>query len=52
MGSIVEEFQNSEILQIVVGRHRVIYQYQANTILILTIFHGSRLLRKSDLGSE
>jgi plasmid stabilization system protein ParE len=52
MGGIVEEFKNPEIREVVVGSHRIVYRYHDNTIEIVSIFHGARILRKKELESD
>jgi len=52
MGGIIDEFQDPEIRELVVESHRIVYRYHDNTIEIITIFHGARILRKKDLESD
>ena len=48
-GWVVEEFQNPEIREIVVGSHRIIYRFRHNVVRIITVFLGSRILRIENL---
>lgn len=43
-GSIVTEFQNPEIRERIVHRYRIIYRLQQETIVVVAIIHGARLL--------
>jgi toxin ParE1/3/4 len=52
IGWIVDEFQDPELREIVLGSHRVIYRYRNNTVAILSVFRGSRILRREHLEGE
>lgn len=44
-GWIVEEFNLPNVLEIVYGNYRIVYDYNGERVLILTVFHGSHTLR-------
>ena len=44
-GRIVPELQSTNIRERIVGRFRVIYRVKRNSIEVVTIIHGARLLR-------
>ena len=48
-GRIVPEFGTEEIRELVYGAYRVIYRV-CDTIEVLTVRHGSQLLRDNELG--
>ncbi len=43
-GSIVPEFNDSSIREVLTGRYRIIYRLGSSDILILTVLHGARNL--------
>lgn len=45
MGRVVPELRNDHVRELIVGAYRIVYRYQHDTIEIVTIFHGARLLR-------
>lgn len=45
-GSIVPEFDDSSIREVLTGRYRIIYRLRSSDILILTVLHGARNLTK------
>jgi len=45
MGRIVPELKNQNMRELIFQNYRIIYQYLEDTIEIITIFHGKRLLR-------
>jgi toxin ParE1/3/4 len=49
IGSIVTEFGNSSVRQIIYGAYRIIYRITPTQIDILTVFHSARMLDDSDL---
>lgn len=44
-GRIVPELQDASIRELIVGNYRLIYRVTAETVFILAVLHGSRLLR-------
>ncbi|MBX3291614.1 MAG: type II toxin-antitoxin system RelE/ParE family toxin [Acidobacteria bacterium] len=44
-GHVVPEIRRSEIREIFVGSYRIIYRCREQTVEILTIYHGARLLK-------
>ena len=46
LGRIVPEFKMDNTRELLVGNYRIIYDVTGSIINILTIIHGSRLLRK------
>ena len=46
LGSVVPEFEDSTIRELLVYSYRVIYEIQEGQCLILFIFHGSRDLKR------
>ncbi len=46
MGRIVPEYQQNDIREILVQSYRIIYRFEQNQILILTVVHGRRDLTK------
>ena len=51
-GRIVPEIQNPDIREIFFGKYRIIYRLRSSIFEILTIYHGARLLRADELGSD
>jgi len=47
LGREVPEAKNPKIRECLVYSYRVIYRLEENRILLLTIFHGKRLLKKT-----
>lgn len=47
-GRIVPEFNHPEIREIIVGRNRVIYHYQPDTVTITMIKDGAQPLKRGD----
>ena len=45
-GRIVPEFKKTNTRELLVGMYRIIYDVTGSTVRILTIIHGSRLLKK------
>lgn len=45
MGRVVPELSHRELRELIVGAYRVVYRYQHDTVEIVTILHGARLLR-------
>jgi toxin ParE1/3/4 len=48
-GRIVPEFQRQDIREVIVGRYRIVYALERHDVRILTVWHGSRLLRPGDV---
>ena len=46
MGRIVPEYNKDEIREIIFQNYRIIYHYDTQQIIILTIFHAARELSK------
>ncbi|MBS1918103.1 MAG: type II toxin-antitoxin system RelE/ParE family toxin [Bacteroidetes bacterium] len=44
IGKIIAHTNNGPLRQIIVYKYRIIYRFQNNTVEVLTIHHGSRLL--------
>jgi plasmid stabilization system protein ParE len=51
IGRIVPEFEDEEIREVFMYSYRIIYQIQHQSIVILTIIHGSRDLFKAHIPS-
>ncbi len=49
MGRVVPELGDPEVREVIAGAYRVVYRYRHDTVEIVTIFHGARLLRANDL---
>jgi toxin ParE1/3/4 len=49
MGRVVPELRNPEVRELIVGAYRIVYRYRHETVEVVTIFHGSRLLRGNDI---
>ncbi len=45
MGRRVQELKNPNMRELLLQNYRIVYQYIENSIEIITIFHGKRLLR-------
>lgn len=43
-GRIVPEFNDPVIQEILLGNYRIVYRVKNDTVEILTVYHGSRLL--------
>jgi plasmid stabilization system protein ParE len=50
-GRIVPEFRNPLIREIILGNFRIVYRLKGKVAEILTVYHGSRLLKKPSGGS-
>jgi addiction module RelE/StbE family toxin len=48
-GEVVREIRREDIREILQGNYRLIYRLSEKRIDILTVFHGARILRGSDL---
>jgi toxin ParE1/3/4 len=49
MGRVVPELRNPEVRELIVGAYRIVYRHRHDAVEIVTIFHGSRLLRGNDI---
>jgi plasmid stabilization system protein ParE len=49
IGGRVPEFEELGLREIVHGNYRVIYRYEGNAVLILTVHHGAKPLTQSSL---
>lgn len=47
IGRVVPEFKNENIREIFVKSYRIIYRIENETIFIVTVIHGARLLKKT-----
>lgn len=43
------ESKTVQIREIILGSYRIVYLFKAETVFILTVFHGSKLLKISDI---
>ena len=48
-GRIVPEANNPIIREIILGNYRIVYRFRKETVEILTVYHGARLLDPSTL---
>ncbi len=48
-GRVVPEFQIEYLREIIHEKYRIVYEIHKNSVSILTVFHGKRLLELSDL---
>ncbi|MFW5871198.1 MAG: type II toxin-antitoxin system RelE/ParE family toxin [Verrucomicrobiota bacterium] len=48
-GRMVPEAGNPVIREIIFGNYRIVYRFRKDTVEILTVYHGSRLLDPSTL---
>jgi len=46
-GRVVPEFENNNIREVLLGNYRIVYLVQNETILIITVFEGHKLLIKA-----
>jgi plasmid stabilization system protein ParE len=49
MGRIVPETNDPKISEILLGNYRIVYLLKSETLEILTIYHGSRLIDRERL---
>lgn len=52
LGRIVPEFDLDEIREILIKGYRIVYKKSTENIIILTVFEGQRLIRKSEIVNE
>lgn len=45
MGRVVPELRHRELRELIVGAYRIVYRCRQDSVEIVTIFHGARLLR-------
>jgi plasmid stabilization system protein ParE len=48
-GRKLREMPNAGLRELLVGKYRIVYRVTANTLEILTVFEGHRLLREAEL---
>ncbi len=48
-GEVVPEIGREKIREVIQGNYRLIYRVSESRVDILTVFHGARILRESDL---
>ena len=48
-GRVVPETQTPDIREIILGNYRIVYRVQEDMVVVLTVWHGSRLLDPSRL---
>jgi toxin ParE1/3/4 len=48
-GRIVPEFNQEDIRELIVRSYRVVYQVIGDSVGIVRVHHGARLLRRSDI---
>ena len=45
-GRVVPEFGRESIREVIWGNYRIVYRVRGTLVEVLTVFHGSRLLRE------
>ena len=48
-GRIVPEFENNNIREVFLENYRIVYLLQNETVLIITVFEGHKLLTKTSI---
>ncbi len=48
-GRVVPELRNPVIREIILGNYRIVYRLQKQTVEILTVYHGAKLLNSSKI---
>jgi toxin ParE1/3/4 len=48
-GRIVPELRNPAIREIILGNYRIVYRLRGSLAEVLTVYHGSKLLKASKL---
>lgn len=48
-GRIVPELSNSAVREVILGNYRIVYRLAGQSVHVLTIFHGARLLNPRKL---
>ena len=51
IGRIVPELSNPALRELLFKKYRIVYRVNKNTVEILTVFEGHRLLRIDEIGS-
>ena len=51
-GRIVPEFGHSDLRELIVQNYRIVYRLRENDVDLLTIQHGARPLRASDVPAD
>ena len=49
VGRIVPEFGRRDTREVLVGPYRLIYRFDGDTIVIMTVIHGARRISEADL---
>ena len=44
-GRVVPEFSRDDVREVIWGNYRVVYRIRTNSVDVLTVYHGARLLR-------
>lgn len=44
-GRFVPEFNNKKIREIIYGNYRIIYKFEDQQVIILTVYHSARILK-------
>jgi plasmid stabilization system protein ParE len=44
-GRVVPELKNPAIREIILGNYRIVYRLKSQTVEILTVYHGAKLLQ-------
>ena len=44
-GRVVPEFNREDVREIIWGNYRVVYRIRTDSVHLLTVYHGARLLR-------
>jgi addiction module RelE/StbE family toxin len=51
-GRVLQELSESGLRELVVGNYRLVYRRRPETVEVLTVFEGHRLLRRDELPDE
>lgn len=51
-GRVVPEINHPDIREIILGNYRIIYRLKADSVEIITVYHGARLLDKGLIASQ
>ncbi len=49
IGRVVPELRKETVREVLVGDYRVVYLIELRRVLVLTVFHGSRQLRRRNV---
>jgi toxin ParE1/3/4 len=49
IGRVVPEFSNPVIRELIIKNYRLVYRIHVENIVILTVFEGHRLIRRSEI---